>query len=310
MSQITPTQTITKETISRLINDIKQIIKNPLCEHGIYYQHDEEDMLKGYALIVGPEDTPYFGGYYFFIFDFPCNYPYSPPKLTFCTNACANNSSIRFNPNLYVNGKVCISVLNTWRGEQWTACQTISTILLSLSSLLCVDPLLNEPGFNKSSVDMQTYTSIIEYSNINVAICDIIVKNDSVFSQTSATNINATNINATNINATNINATTPLLQNNQFSQIVALFRPFVVEHFLKNFDKFVAFVDNKIIKIPNAVLFSTTIYYLRVDINYVSLRRKLIKCDGLLRVPNTVATAASTAVVANESNGIIIKINK
>ena len=62
---------ISKETISRLVNDVKNIIKNPLSEHGIYYQHDEADMLKGYALIVGPEDTPYFGGFYFFEFSFP-----------------------------------------------------------------------------------------------------------------------------------------------------------------------------------------------------------------------------------------------
>ena len=30
---------ITKETIKRLVNDIKQITKNPLTENGIYYQH-------------------------------------------------------------------------------------------------------------------------------------------------------------------------------------------------------------------------------------------------------------------------------
>ena len=59
---------ITKESISRLLTDVKQIIKNPLSENGIYYVHDDTDMLKGYALIIGPDDTPYFGGYYFFEF--------------------------------------------------------------------------------------------------------------------------------------------------------------------------------------------------------------------------------------------------
>ena len=49
---------ISKETISRLIKDVKEIIKNPLESHGIYYKHDEEDLLKGKALIIGPQGTP------------------------------------------------------------------------------------------------------------------------------------------------------------------------------------------------------------------------------------------------------------
>ena len=61
---------ISKETINRLLKDVKQIIKNPLTENGIYYIHDDTDMLKGYAMIVGPSDTPYFGGFYFFEFVF------------------------------------------------------------------------------------------------------------------------------------------------------------------------------------------------------------------------------------------------
>ena len=132
---------ISKETINRLLKDVKQIIKSPLTDNGIYYIHDDTDMLKGYALIIGPENTPYFGGYYFFEFYYPVDYPHSPPKVTYCTN----RNGIRFNPNLYVCGKVCVSLLNTWRGDQWTSCQTISTVLLTLCTLLNETPLLNEP---------------------------------------------------------------------------------------------------------------------------------------------------------------------
>ena len=59
---------VPKETMSRLIKDVKKIIKQPLTDNGIYYIHDDTDMLKGYALIIGPSDTPYFGGNYFFEF--------------------------------------------------------------------------------------------------------------------------------------------------------------------------------------------------------------------------------------------------
>ena len=63
---------ITKETLSRLVHDVKDIIKNPLTDHGIYYHHDDGDMLKGYALIIGPSETIYEGGFYLFRFKYGC----------------------------------------------------------------------------------------------------------------------------------------------------------------------------------------------------------------------------------------------
>ena len=70
MTESTTTKMINKETIQRLLKDVRQIIKHPLTDNGIYYSHGENDMMKGYALIVGPSGTPYFGGYYFFEFYF------------------------------------------------------------------------------------------------------------------------------------------------------------------------------------------------------------------------------------------------
>ena len=77
---------ISKETISRLLRDVKNIIKNPLTDNGIHYIHDEVDMLKGYALIIGPSDTPYFAGNYLFELQYPTDYPHSPPVVTYHTN--------------------------------------------------------------------------------------------------------------------------------------------------------------------------------------------------------------------------------
>ena len=168
---------ISKDCITRLLQDVKQIIKNPLSDNGIYYIHDDTDMLRGYALIIGPSETPYFGGYYFFKFKYPSDYPHSPPLVTFCTNG----NNIRFNPNLYKCGKVCVSLLNTWTGEQWTSCQTISTVLLTLCTLLCKNPLLNEPGVSKFHTQFTNYTKIIEFSNIDIAICDIMNKKEGVY---------------------------------------------------------------------------------------------------------------------------------
>jgi ubiquitin-conjugating enzyme E2 Z len=127
-------------------------------------------MFKGYALIVGPENTPYFGGYYFFKFDFPHDYPFSPPKVTYMTN----NGHTRFNPNLYKCGKVCVSILNTWSGEKWSSCQTLNSVLLTLCSLLNDSPLENEPGQTKHSKDFVPYQKSIEFTNIQFAVHDLL----------------------------------------------------------------------------------------------------------------------------------------
>lgn len=157
---------IGRKNVKRLQNDIIDIIKNPLSEHGIHYIHDDEDILKGYAVIFGPSDTIYRYGCYSFRFEFPTEYPYKPPKLTYLTN----DGSTRFHPNLYRNGKVCISILNTWRGEQWTSCQNIRSILLMLVTLLHNKSLLNEPGITEKNKSFKPYHKIIAYKNIEVAI--------------------------------------------------------------------------------------------------------------------------------------------
>ena len=75
-----------KKNQKRLLKDVVDIIKNPLDDNGIYYKHDENNMLLGYALIIGPEDTIYENGYYLFELEFPPTYPQMPPKVMFCTN--------------------------------------------------------------------------------------------------------------------------------------------------------------------------------------------------------------------------------
>ena len=161
---------LSKDTVKRLARDVRQLIKTPLTTNGIHYCHDDENILKGYALIIGSDDTPYSNGNYLFELNFPSDYPQSPPKVIYHTN----DGKVRFNPNLYRNGKVCISLLNTWKGEQWTSCQTIKSILLSLVSLLHNEPLLNEPGIRKTHRDFKNYNSIIQYKNYEVAILGVL----------------------------------------------------------------------------------------------------------------------------------------
>lgn len=156
----------------RLMRDIARLIKHPLTDNGIYYVHDSDNMLKGYALIFGPSDSIYRYGSYLFVFNYSKDYPYVPPKVTYMTN----NGNTRFHPNLYRNGKVCLSLLNTWRGEQWTSCQSVKSILLNLVTLLHNEPLLNEPGVKKSHKDFKTYNKIIQYQNYETAVLGMLTQ--------------------------------------------------------------------------------------------------------------------------------------
>lgn len=228
---------ITKETTMRLLKDIKHILKNPLTENGIYYVHDDSDMMKGYALIIGASDTPYFGGYYFFEIVYPYDYPHSPPKIKYCTNG----NNIRFNPNLYKCGKVCVSLLNTWRGDQWTSCQSISTVLLTLCTLLCKDPLLNEPGINNNHYDMHSYNEIIQFANLDVAVCDIIIKKPGVY-----------------------------------MHFFDYFYSFIKENFNKNYDNLIMIAENKYQnEFKECKDIKTGVYAMNVNINYKKIIEKL-----------------------------------
>ncbi len=157
----------------RLLKDVANIMKHPLTENGIYYVHDENDMNKGYALIIGPSETPYKNGFYLFELHFPQDYPFSPPKVLYRTN----DGKTRFNPNLYRNGKVCVSILNTWSGEQWTSCQTIRSVLMTLLTLFNSNPLINEPGFDSSAKYYKyccDYRDSIQFMNYKIAICSML----------------------------------------------------------------------------------------------------------------------------------------
>lgn len=66
------------------------------------------------ALIFGSEDTPYSHGAFIFDIFIPDDYPQNPPKVSIVST---KENLIRFNPNLYADGLVCISLLGTWDGE-------------------------------------------------------------------------------------------------------------------------------------------------------------------------------------------------
>lgn len=163
-----------KNTIKRITNiDIKNYYKLDLEKNGIYIQYDENNIMKARALIIGPPDTIYENAYLFFSIEFPKNYPFSPPILKYMSQ-----NNIRIHPNIYTNGKVCLSILGTWNGPSWSSIMDINTVLLTIQSLLDNNPLIHEPGCNVSSFKKKQiiYKKIINYNTYNSLIIDIVKK--------------------------------------------------------------------------------------------------------------------------------------
>lgn len=189
--------------VKRILSDLKIIKSNNLDSNHIYVSTNDDDIFNIKAMIVGPDDTPYEGGFYFINLDIPKNYPLEPPRGKFMTL----NNQIRFNPNLYKNGKICVSILNTWSGPSWTTACTLSGVLLSIQSLLNERPIQNEPGWEKEIGEKcKCYNDLISFFNIKVALIQM------------------------------INETPPGFEE---------FKDIMLKHFVNNFEKYRKFVDKK-----------------------------------------------------------------
>ncbi|VDD90522.1 unnamed protein product [Enterobius vermicularis] len=149
---LNPFSETNKERTKRIAKELASMPNTlPLhASNSIYVCVDEArcDILK--VLISGPDDTPYQNGLFEFDVFFPTNYPHSPPKCEFLTTA---DGKVRFNPNLYSDGKICLSVLGTWEGrpeEKWNQYCSLLQILISIQGLIfSKEPYYNEPGYEK-----------------------------------------------------------------------------------------------------------------------------------------------------------------
>jgi len=114
------------------------------------------DLLR--VLIIGPMNTPYELAPFFFDFYFSDTFPQSPPIVHFHS---WTGGIGRVNPNLYEDGKVCLSLLGTWHAEQkneaWSAGgSTVLQVLVSLMGLV----LVREPYYSKLPFFPSSFFSI------------------------------------------------------------------------------------------------------------------------------------------------------
>jgi ubiquitin-conjugating enzyme E2 Z len=148
----------------RVMIDSQEIQEPPYVSQGIHYWFDEANMLEGRLLIWGPKDSVYEDMPMIYSVNFPATgYPFDPPKVLFLTT----DGYTRFHPNMYREGKVCLSILGTWDGPKWAATMHLSTVAITLLSLMDNNPIVHEPGFeNRKDVISTSYNDFVGYSSL------------------------------------------------------------------------------------------------------------------------------------------------
>ena len=126
-----------------LKKQLQEITKQSLPGFSAGLQND--DLYTWEIMIIGPEKTPYEGGFFQSILKFPVDYPQKPPTMIF---------KDMYHPNVHTDGKVCISILHEPgddrfgyedSSERWLPIHTVESIVLSVISLLS-DPNPDSPA--------------------------------------------------------------------------------------------------------------------------------------------------------------------
>ena len=148
-----------KRDLTLIQSDVQMLIQalQVSSEGTIFIAQDQRKLYYLKALITGPVGSIYENGMFEFDIKIPAEYPLKPPKVKLVTT---RQGQVRFNANLYANGKVCLSLLGTWRGPGWnpkatkerprsSLLQVVQSIQLNImvGEPVSGAPWFNEPGY-------------------------------------------------------------------------------------------------------------------------------------------------------------------
>eukprot|EP00048_Salpingoeca_helianthica_P010143 m.145015 g.145015 ORF g.145015 m.145015 type:complete len:4380 (-) comp15021_c0_seq2:110-13249(-) len=179
-----------RSKMSRLALEMSDANSGLPCQPGnaIFLRMDKQRVDLMQCMITGVTGTPYSLGCFVFDVYCPADYPAAAPKVNLITTG---NGSLRFNPNLYANGKVCLSLLGTWRGaatESWSTSSTLLQVFISIQSLIMTDDVyFNEPGFDHVRATPEgprlnrAYSNFVRFGTVRYAMVDQLRAADSHF---------------------------------------------------------------------------------------------------------------------------------
>jgi ubiquitin-conjugating enzyme E2 Z len=158
---------LSKIAITRITKELGEITKSPPC--GIRVIVGDSVQLC-YAIITGPSDTSYTRAPFLIKIIFPSDYPFSAPK---CKLLTTGGGTVRFGPNLYACGKICLSILGTWDGPGWAPNLSLSAVLVSIQSLMSKDAAQNEPGHESAPKhEIVGLNNVLRHEVLRVAVLD------------------------------------------------------------------------------------------------------------------------------------------
>ena len=176
----TPLRYTSVSSLARVNREVRCLGNDLPCsaEAAIYVRGDRATLTHFQALISGRPDTPYAYGLYLFDIHLPANFPFEPPVVEILTTG---NGTVRFNPNLYNTGKVCLSLINTWEGapeEKWRASCTLVQVLVTIQSMILDREVAQkEPGFESYTLNSEeniAYSNVVKCSNLTWAMQQMI----------------------------------------------------------------------------------------------------------------------------------------
>ncbi|PAV15734.1 ubiquitin-conjugating enzyme [Pyrrhoderma noxium] len=141
--------------VNLLTRQLKELTKNPV--EGFSAGLVDDNILEWRIGIIGPEGSLYENGYLTAHLTFTENYPNEPPTMRFVTKM--------WHPNIYPDGRVCISILHQpgddqfgyeQAGERWLPIHTVESIILSVISLLTpLVPDISSPANIDAAIEVR-----------------------------------------------------------------------------------------------------------------------------------------------------------
>ena len=148
--------------LKRLQSEYKQNLSEPNYFYSI--EVNPKNFFSWDVLLIGPPETIFEGCIFKCQFKFSSEYPNRPPEFKFLSNL--------YHPNIYPDGKVCISILHEGTdeynyehiSERWNPSHSVNSILMSILSML-PNPNFESPANVDASVmwrnDWNKYKQII-----------------------------------------------------------------------------------------------------------------------------------------------------
>ncbi|KAJ8479737.1 hypothetical protein OPV22_023464 [Ensete ventricosum] len=131
----TYTSVTAKDWVKKIQKEWKLLEKNLPDTILVRVYEDRMDLLR--AVMVGPAETPYHDGLFFFDAQFPPKFPQEPPVLHY------HSHGLSLNPNLYKDGKVLVSIQALILNEK---------------------PYFNEPGFDLTAKTAEGHVKSLAYN--------------------------------------------------------------------------------------------------------------------------------------------------